>query len=518
MVFGHLLRHVVRRKPDVVGITFEGRSFTWREVNDRVNRFANGLLSIGLSRGEKIAILAQNSHQYAEAYLAFAKIGLVAVPINWRSNAAEAAFILHDSEAQALVVDQEYVELIASLPADLPCLQRVVVFNANDGVGRTLDYEAFLQKNSANEPPVQAEPDDIRALAYTSGTTGMPKGAVITQRQMLASMANNLIEIAIPRERPALLVLPFFTGYGAYQVFCALYTLSPMIIHRHFEAADTLRAIERHSVAQVALVPTMLVALCNAPNAQSCDLKSLELVIYGGSVIAPTVLKNAMDLFKCGFCQVYGMVEAGGYVMFLTPEDHAQSMKSSEKRLLSTGRAAQYAEIKLVDEQAHEVPARTHGELLVKSDSTVSGYWKQPELTAETIRDGWLYTGDIAYRDEDGYIYLVDRKKEMIISGGVNIYPSEVEAVLYRHAAVAQAAVIGVPDEYWGEALKAVVELKNGMHATEREIIDFCQQHLAGHKKPKSVEFVDRLPISSTGKVAKLEIRKRYWSGLERQI
>jgi acyl-CoA synthetase (AMP-forming)/AMP-acid ligase II len=425
---------------------------------------------------------------------------------------------LHDSDAQAFVLDHDYVDLIDSLSPHLPCLQRLIVLNANSRSGRTLNYEALLHQSFAAEPPVQAEADDVRALAYTSGTTGKPKGAVITQRQMLASLANNLIEIPVPRERPALLVLPFFTGYGAYQIFCALYTLSPMIIHRHFEAANALQAIERHSIAQVAVVPTMLVALCNAANAQVCNLKSLELLIYGGSVIAPTVLRNAMRLFKCGFCQVYGMVEAGGYVMFLTPEDHAQSVKLSEKRLLSTGRAAQYAQIRLVDEQGHDVPAHTHGELIVKSDSTVSGYWKQPQLTDETIREGWLYTGDIAYQDEDGYIYLVDRKKEMVISGGVNIYPSEVEAVLYRHPAVSQAAVIGVPDEYWGEALKAVVELKKGVHATEREIIEFCQQHLAGHKKPKTVDFVDRLPVSSTGKVSKVELRKKYWSGLERKI
>jgi acyl-CoA synthetase (AMP-forming)/AMP-acid ligase II len=214
------------------------------------------------------------------------------------------------------------------------------------------------------------------------------------------------------------------------------------------------------------------------------------------------------------------MQEAGGFVFFLTPDDHAglDGSEASEKKLLSCGRIAQFAQIRLLDGNGNDAKPGEHGELIVKSEATVSGYWKNPEMTALTIRDGWVYTGDIAYRDEEGYIYIADRKKDMIVSGGMNIYPAEVEAAIYKHPSVAQVAVIGVPDDRWGEAVKAVIELKKGAKATEEEIIDFCRQHLASQKKPKSIDFVDALPVSNSGKVSKAEIRERYWQGRERRV
>ena len=516
MVYGDLIRGNARRDPTRAGVVFEGKSFTWKEVDERVNRFGNALLSLGLRKSDKVAIFAQNSHRYAETYFALAKAGLVAVPINWQSTAQETAYILSHSEAKAVVVDQEYVPIISSLSSQLHSMEHVIQMGEE---ARGLDYERLLRESPGGEPPVEVFPDDLRALVYTSGTTGMPKGCIVTHRQSLASYANYLIEIPVPREQPTLLTVPFFTGFGAFQCLGAPYTRSTMVVLRRFQPSLVFETIERHRIAHMCLVPTMIISLCNSPDIGKYDLSSLRLIGYGGSPIAPAVLRRAISAFKCGFYQVFGTAEAGGFVAFLTPADHVlDGSEAKEKRLLSTGREALYAEIRLVDEDGFDVPPNEPGELIVRSDSSISGYWKMPEKTAETIRDGWVFTGDVARRDEDGYIYIADRKKEMIVSGGVNIFPAEIEAVLYTHPAVLQAAVIGVPDEHWGEAVKAVIELREGARATEEEIIEFCRERLASYKKPKSVEFVEHLPVSSSAKVVKRELRERYWEGHERRV
>lgn len=517
MVPGDLLRSVAQRNPRGIGIVFEDKSFSWKEVNERTNRLANGLLSLGLAKGDKVAIFAQNSHWFAETYFALAKAGMVAVAINWQSAPAETAFIINDAEAKAVVVDQHYVDLIESISGQLKSVKHVIVLGGDGSKG--LDYETLLKKSASSEPPVEVSPDDVRALGYTSGTTGNPKGCVATHGQSLAGLANYLIEIPVPRGQPTLLIVPFFTGYGAYMTYCALYTRSTMVIQAQFDPAKVMAAIQRHKIAHMCVVPTMIVALLNAPDFKNYDLSSLLLIVYGGSVIAPTVLKSAIEAFKCGFCQVYGMMECGGFVFFLTPDDHVtDGTEAGEKKLRSCGRIAQFGQIRLIDEKGEDVGAGEHGELIVNSDATVSGYWNNPEMTAETIRNRWVYTGDIAYMDEEGYVYIADRKKDMIVSGGMNIYPAEVEAAIYKHPAVAQVAVIGVPDDRWGEAVKAVIELKKGFRVSEDEIIDFCRQHLASQKKPKSIDFVDSLPVSNSGKVSKKDIRDRYWQGRERRV
>jgi len=517
MVLGDLIRSMVRRSPDRTGIVFENRSFTWNEVNERVNRFANALLSLGLRKGDKVGIFAHNSHWYVETYYALAKAGLVSVPIDWQSAPAAAAYTLNDSEAKAVVIDPEYWPVIDSISSQLTSVEHVIRLGGGEGSG--LEYEHLLQESIGAEPPVEVFPDDLRSLAYTSGTTGNPKGCIITHRQMLATIANFLIEIPVPRERPTLLTVPLHTGYGGFQTFAAPYSRSTIVIHRRFQPMQVFEAIERHKIAHMLVVPTMIVAMCNTPEIENYDLSSLRLIVYGGSVIAPTVLKRAINAFKCNFCGNFGMMETGGFVAFLTPEEHVLDGSAlSEKRLLSTGREAQYAEIRIVDENGCEVGTNVPGEMIVKVESAISGYWKMPEKTAETIRGGWVYTGDVAYRDEEGYIYVVDRKKEMIVSGGMNIYPAEIETVLYMHPAVAQAAVIGVPDDRWGEAVKAIIELKKGTSATEEELIEFCRERLASYKKPKSVDFVDSMPIGSSAKLAKRELRERYWQGRDRRV
>jgi len=503
MVYGDLIRSIARRSPNVIGIVFEGYRFTWREVNERVNRLANGLLALGLAKGDRVAIFAQNSHRYAEAYFALAKVGMVSVPVNWQSPASEASYIINNAGAKALLADDQFMPFIASIAPQLESVKQLVRMGGDGGTGG----EGL---------------EDIRSFVYTSGTTGMPKGCVTTHEQSLVSYANFLIEIPMPRELPTLLATPFFTGFGAHLCFDAPYSRSPMIILRKFDPTAVFQAIEEHKVSHMSVVPTMISAMCNAADVGDYDLSSLRLVCYGGSPISPSVLKRAIAALKCDFCQLFGTAEAGGLVAYLTPEDHRldgsdEEKIRKEKRLLSTGREALYAEIRFLDEHGKDCATNEPGEMIVRSASTISGYWKMPEKTAETIREGWVYTGDIGYRDEDGYIYIVDRKKEMIVTGGVNVYPAEVEAVLYTHPAILQAAVIGVPDPHWGEAVKAVVELREGAQATESEIIEFCRERLASFKKPKSVDFAKGL-VSTSGKIAKRELRERYWKGHARRV
>lgn len=523
MVYGDLIRSIARRSPNVLGIVFEGYRFTWGEVNERVNRLANGLLALGLAKGDRVAIFAQNSHRFAEAYFALAKAGMVSVPVNWQSPAPEATYIIDNAGAKAMLADEQFMPFIASIAPQLESVKHIVRMGGSEGTGgEGLDYEALLAASPASEPAIEVLPEDIRSFVYTSGTTGMPKGCVTTHEQSLVSYANFLIEIPMPRELPTLLATPFFTGFGAHLCFDAPYSRSPMIILRKFDPTAVFQAIEQHKVSHMSVVPTMISAMCNAADVGDYDLSSLRLVCYGGSPISPSVLKRAIAALKCDFCQLFGTAEAGGLVAYLTPEDHrldgsGEEKMRKEKRLLSTGREALYAEIRFLNEEGKDCETNEPGEMIVRSASTISGYWKMPEKTAETIREGWVYTGDVGYRDRDGYIYIIDRKKEMIVTGGVNVYPAEIEAVLYTHPAILQAAVIGVPDPHWGEAVKAVVELREGAQATEAEIIEFCRERLASFKKPKSVDFAKGL-VSTSGKIAKRELRERYWKGHARRV
>lgn len=516
MQVGSLLKELAQKVPDGRGIVFEEFSFSWRELNERVNRLANGLTALGLANGDKVAILGQNSHRFVETWLALSKAGFVAVALNSESAPPEIAFILEDSGAKALLADEQYLERIGQTAVP-PALSRLICFNAQAEGWK--NYEDMLVASSPEEPATDVSPDGVRALLYTSGTTGNPKGCVNTHRQWHSSFRNFVDEIDPPRNEAMLLVVPLFVGYGSSFILSALLTQNTMIVLQRFRPDAVLSAIERHKVAVAGFVPTMLIGMMNEPDFDKRDLSSLKLIVYGGSVIAPAVLKTALEKFKSDFCQVFGMTEAGGFIAFLNKEDHRiDGSERMEARLKSCGRSARYANIKIVDDDGNEMPPNELGELTVQSSSTVTGYWNKPVETAAAIRNGSLYTGDVAYKDADGYIFITDRKKEMIVSGGMNIYPAEIEAVIYRHPAVAQVAVIGVPDDKWGEAVKAVVELKPGASATADELMEFCKPLLANQKRPKSFDFWNSLPIGGSGKLAKKEVRDVYWKNQVRKI
>jgi fatty-acyl-CoA synthase len=354
---------------------------------------------------------------------------------------------------------------------------------------------------------------------YTSGTTGHPKGAVITHRALTTNMAQNALHCQGPVGERSLVVTPLFHAATVPSTFAPMWWGGSMLLQEQFDAGAVVRALDEEQVGFAMLVPAMILAcLTGVPDAAERDYPQLRLIYYGASPIAEQTLRNAMSVFKCQFVQTYGLTEATQLVTVLSHEDHQRALSGRPELLLSAGRPAVGTETRIVNQDGEPLPIGQTGQLAVRGPQLMRGYWQLPEATGETLRDGWLMTGDAASMDAEGYVYIHDRVKDMIISGGENIYPREVENVLFEHPAIADAAVIGVPDERWGETVKAFVVFQNDLTATPTEIIDYCRPHLAGFKLPRSVEVIDAIPRTTTGKVLKRELREPYWAGSNRQV
>jgi len=378
-------------------------------------------------------------------------------------------------------------------------------------------YEQLISSFPPDEPTEEVKTDDPSILFYTSGTTGRPKGAIHTHKSILAEAA--AVGQNFTTKDIALCVMPFFHVAGsAVYLFPAYASGATIVIHKKFDELAILQTIEREKVTYICLVPAMIIRLLEHPETDKYDLSSLRTIVYTGAPMPFEALKQGVKRFGKIFVQLLGQTETLNLTI-LEKEDH--NIKGSAKetrRLESVGRPPKAGQIRLVDEKDNDVPVGEVGEIIARSDRMMKGYWKMPKETAETIKDGWLHTGDLGRMDEDGYIYIVDRRKDMIISGGENIYSREVEEVLYTHPAVQEAAVVGIPDEKWGESVKAVIVLRKGHTATEEDIINFCKDRLASYKKPRSVEFWDSLPMTGSGKIMKNEIREKYWKGYEKKV
>jgi len=517
MIVGDLLRRGNKLYPERVALRYQGRDFSYAELDQRVNRLANSMLRLGLRKGDRIAVLAQNSNQYVEAYLGSARIGVVTIPLNARLKGGELTYIINNGEAKALLIGPEFLELIASIREGLPLVKHYVCLG--QPVPGFENYESLLADASSEAPVVRNTDSDVVCQIYTSGTTGLPKGAMLTHRNVLSNAVSCCLEQDIKPRDNYLMVLPLYHIAGYTLTLSTLLMGGMLTIHPAFNPPDVLHSIAGDRTTHAALVPVMINFLLRVPNLDQYDFSSLKYVVYGAAPITPSLLEQAMGVFRCGFIQGYGLTEAAAFVTLLRPEDHVVGGSPEQvKRLSSIGQEILGTEVRVVNEQGEEVQAGEVGEIIARGDNIMQGYWKMPEATAETLRDGWLHTGDLATVDEAGYIYIVDRKKDMIISGGENIYPREVEDVLLTHPAVGDAAVIGVPDEVWGEAVKALVVLKEGQTATEEELIGFCAARLAGFKKPRSVEFRTELPRNPMGKVLKRVLREPYWEGYERRV
>ena len=490
------------------------RSYTFREVNERINCLNHALVSLGVRKGDRVGILAYNCPQCFEVF-GLAKAGRIAVPLNFRSVGRELAYLIQNAGLRTLIVEREFVPMIDSIRSDIAEVRNFICLNGN--VPGMLNYEELISRSSPAEPTEAVQPDDPCIFFYTSGTTGRPKGAVHTHKSILAETHVPFRDLS--PDDVALCVMPFFhVGGAAAHLFPAFAAGATLVTHQKFDETQVLQAIAREKVTYIYLVPAMILRLLEHPSLNQYDLSSLRTVAYTGAPIPIEVLKKGLARLGRVFIQFLGQTETLNMTVLRKEEHTLEGSPQELKRLESTGKSPNAGELRIVDGQGHDVAIGQVGEIVARSDRMMQGYWQMPQATAETIVDGWLHTGDLARMDEGGYVYIVDRKKDMIISGGENIYSREVEEVLYMHPAVLEAAVIGVPDTKWGEAVKALVVLKPNASISEEDIVEFCKKNLASYKKPRSVEFWESLPKTGSGKIMKNEIREKYWQGYTRRV
>ncbi|GIX29756.1 MAG: ligase [Porticoccaceae bacterium] len=492
-----------------------GRRITFGELDERIRRLANGLTgTLGLRKGDRVAVLSKNSIEYMEVYYACARAGLIAQPLNWRLGEEELVRIIRDGEPRVLVHSAEYAPTLAAIGGRISIDHALCYGDGSDG-----SYEALLARSPATEPE-GAEAvggDDPTLILYTGGTTGESKGALHSHHSLFFGMINQTVaERVVPSDVYMLTGQMFHIPVGLAMNYMA--HGCPVVLI-NFEARLALEVIERERVSAFLGITTMLNWMMAVEDFDRYDLSSLRNIQYGGGPMPRAVVEAALRAFPCTLIQGYGQTE-GMTMSFLSQEDHLDAVRGIHpERLGSCGREGFVTTIRVVDEKGREVPrdGKTPGEIVVRSPANMLGYWRRPDLTAETLRDGWLHTGDIAVWDADSYLYIVDRAKDMIISGGENIYSTQVEAAIHQHPAVLEVAVFGVPDPEWGEAVKAVVVLKPGMTATAEEIIETAKRHLASYQKPRYVEFADSLPKAPTGKILKRVLRDAHWKG-ERKV
>jgi long-chain acyl-CoA synthetase len=504
--------------PNRIAIVFEGKRLTYQQADARSNRVANGLNCLPGKKGDRVAVLLTNSIEAAEVVICIAKSNSAMVTINARHTPQEHAYVINDSEAETVIFGEEFWDIIEETRTEARGIKHLVcVGRKGPGVR---DYEEWLSEQSSSEPPEEVSPDDFERIVYTSGTTGRPKGAVSTYQIFQARLRNLLANLdeAIHPEDVNLNVGPLTHAAGL--VMNAYYMKGAMnIILRRFDPELVLKTIQEEKATHLLLIPTMIVMLVNHPGIRKYDLSSLKGIYYGTSPMSAEKLREAIALFGRIFRQNYGLSEAPQPICVLRTEDHIVDGTEEEvRRLASAGRPVLGVEVRVVGENGEDVPPGEIGEILIRSDTLMKEYWKLPEATAEALRGGYLHTGDMATVDERGYIYIVDRKHNMIISGGYNIYPREVEETINKHPSVLDAAVIGIPDEVWGESVRAFVVLKEGQKATEEEIIEICRRNLASYKKPKSVEFVHELPRNPYGKILYNALKEKYWKGIGRKV
>lgn len=495
---------------DAVAVVDGRRSLTFRDVDRRANRLANALLELSPRPGGRVALLSANRAELVEADFAIAKSGKIRVPINTRLAEAERRYILQDSGADVLIVDADNAAFAVEAADSIETLAHVLVMGAATRPAGTRDYEEVLAAGSPRPPAIEHPPDAGAFMLYTSGTTGRPKGALATNAGRLsATMAMLTDELVIPPDGAMAHVGSMAHGSGS-KVLAYFLRGARNITVPKWDPEQFLDLVQEQRVSGTFVVPTMLSALVEAWRTRRTDLSSLRSLTYGGAPIAPERLRDAIEVFGDALVQVYGSCEALHPVLVLSRQDHV-TQRGIKEQVTSVGRVALHCDVDLRDDEGRPVAPGEPGELWIRGPNVMAGYWRNDQATAEALVDGWYRSGDIAWRDEDGYHYIVDRKKDMIISGGLNVYPAEVENAIYRHPGVAEVAVIGVPDPTWGESVKAIVVRRPGVDVTAEDIIEHCRGLLAGYKKPRFVEFVAELPKGATGKILKRQLRDAHW-------
>ncbi len=498
-----------RRYPDKEAVCFEGNRFTFSQFKDRSYSAANALLSIS-RRGDRVAILGENCHQYAELYVAAPSAGLTLVPVNYRLVEREIAYIINDCGARVFIVTDDYVDRAEGIRSDIPDVEHFLC------IGKTpqgmIDYEDFIARFPAHKPDVALNEKDVAWFIYTSGTTGFPKGAMLTHKNIISKFFNLTLSGDNTSDDVSMFNFPLFHIAGS-SALSLLYSGATVHLTRKFDPEQALSIIEKEKVTVTSFAPTMFNFLMRHPALDKYDTSSIRRIGYGASAMPVELLKAGIERFGGVFMQAYGLTESTGTVTLLKSDEHVTNgPEKLVRRLASCGKELMNVCVRVVNDEGKDVePDGQMGEIVVRSESVMQGYWNKPEATAETIVNGWLHTGDMAWVDDEGYIFITDRRKDMIVSGGENIYPREVEEVIYRHPSVMEAAVIGYPDETWGESVRAIIKLKDGSGATEEEILELCRANLAGYKKPRSVLFVEEeLPKNPTGKILKKALREKY--------
>jgi fatty-acyl-CoA synthase len=504
-----------RERPDAVAIDFQDRLTTFGELDDHSSQVANGLMALGQGPGARIGYVGRNQDRFWEVVMGTFKSRTVIVGLNWRLAPPELQFVIDDAECEVLFVGRDFYTAVAQIRPRLPRLKTIVAMDG--GHPEWPDFTAWRDSHSATDPMLASGPEDDVLQIYTSGTTGLPKGVCITNANYLSLFRHPPPEVEpYGHDDVVLVAMPFFHVAGINMGMNTLAHGARAIVLETPDPAEILRLIPQKGITQGMAVPAVILAITQLPQAQTADFSALKRWTYGGSPIPEDVLASATRLMGCGFLQAYGLTETtGGPVTYLPPADHA----SGRGKLRSCGKPAPMREVRVVDAQGRDVPAGEVGEIVVRSPIVMRGYWKRPEATAEAIdADGWFHTGDAGYFDAEGYLYIHDRIKEMIVSGGENIYPAEVENAIAGHPAVQDVAVIGVPDDKWGEAVKAVVALKPGARADAADVIAFARERIAGYKLPKSVDFVPAIPRNPSGKILRRDLRAAYWEGRARQV
>ena len=511
--FTAILARWEAERPQAPAISFGGSTWTWAELAERVRRAAAALRAAGLGPGDRIAVLDLNHPSCLELTLACAQIGTANAVVNFRLAPPEIVYVINDARARLLFVGPEFAGAVEKVRDRLPSVERVI------RVGGDLDeYEAWLRAHEPDADVHPSAPGDCFVQLYTSGTTGFPKGAMLTHRGMLAHARNVAATQAFGSGSRVQIAMPLFHVGGTSYALMAISAGAPIFIMRTPDPAAALAMLEAEKITHTFFVPALLAVMNQVPGAAERDYSALKAVSYGASPMPLPVLRASLRLFPGVMQQVYGMTEQSGAVSVLGPADHADPAVAH--RLVSAGKPIAGVEIEIREPgTGARVPIGARGEVWVRSEQVMAGYWSKPEATAETITaDGWLRSGDGGYLDVDGYLYITDRIKDMIISGGENIYPAEIERVIAEHPQVQDVAVIGVPDERWGEVPKAVVVARPGVAIDTEQLLAWCRDRVASFKCPKTIDVVAELPRNPTGKILKKELRKPYWEGRERQI
>ncbi|WCM54062.1 long-chain-fatty-acid--CoA ligase [Pseudomonas sp. WJP1] len=515
-----LHRHMQQR-PDATAIRYQGRSLSFAALGERVARLAGALKKLGLASGDCVAMLSRNSQRYIEYSLGVPWADGVLNPVNTRWSVVEIVYSLDDSNSTILIVDDAFSTMGAMIARQAKTIRHVIYAGDQETPEGMLSYEALLAEAEAVDD-VRRSGDALLGIFYTGGTTGFPKGVMISQDNLAFAALASLSKGFYGSESKFLHAMPMFHladfgGMSAMLICGGTHVVLPA-----FSGEAALELISQEGVTDAMLAPTMIQMMLDARDAQpalsALDLSSIKNIIYGASPISPALLDRACEAFTTArFFQGYGMTELTTGGTMLDAQYHSPEHQASGK-MYSAGRAISCVELRIVDNEGREVPRGTVGEIVVRGPNVMLGYWNNPAATAQVLKDGWMHTGDGAYMDEEGFVYIVDRLKDMIVSGGENIYSAEVENALASHPAVAQSAVIGIPCEKWGETVHAVIVLKPQAVATEEEIVAHCRARIAGYKCPRSVEFRQAMPLSTVGKILKNELRQPYWANHDRNI